>query len=142
MCGRTNIEVGLETLEPCSVVQFSLLYSISFAAIDFTIDPGDVTVAQNQMRNVTFRCSLSDPSLSPYWIVKFPDTQNLSTRDNDNEAVLNQRGVIYSSSNMMIPGVLMNNVTLVSCAAFVFAEGVTKISDPVQLMIAGKPIIM
>ena len=139
MC-RTNIEVDLKTLEPCCLVESSLFYPISFAAIDFTLDPGDVTVALNQMRNVTFRCSLSNPSLRLNWIVKFPDTQNLSTRNNGDIVVLAQRGVIYNSSSLTIPGVLMNNSTLVRCATFVFAEGVTKISDPVRLIIAGEPI--
>ena len=116
-------------------------YLTSFSAIHFTIDPGDVAVALNQMRNVTFRCSLSNPSLRLNWIVKFPDTQNLNTRNYGDIVVLAQKGVIYNSSSVTIPGVLMNNDTLVRCAAFVFyAGGVTEISYPVELLIAGKPV--
>ena len=99
-----------------------------------------MTVPLNQMRNVTFQCSLSNPSFRPHWNVKFPDTEYLSTRDINDIQVLAQRGVIYDSSSVTVPGVLMNNSTLVCCAAFDFSTGMTEVSDPVQLIIAGEPI--
>jgi hypothetical protein len=69
------------------------------------------------MRNVTFRCSLSDPNLRSHWIVTFPDIdRNLSTRDFDDMPILIERGVVYTSSGITIPGVLENNSTLIRCA--------------------------
>ena len=89
---------------------------------------------------MTFRCSLSNPSLRSHWIVKFPDTQNMSTWSIRDKLVLTQRGVIYDSLSITIPGVLRNNGTLVRCATYVFLPGLTEISGPVKLTIAGKPI--
>ena len=140
---NVNAEINLEFINHAvsSLLKILPSYLTLFSVIHFTIDPGNVTVALNQMWNVTFRCSLSDPSLRSHWIVKLPDTQNLSTRDNSHMLVLAQRGVIYDSSSVTVPGVLMNNGTLVRCAAVVFsAGGVTKLSDPVRLIIAGEPI--
>lgn len=89
--------------------------------------------------NVTFRCSLSDPGLRSHWIVKFPDIkQNLSTRNADDMLNLTERGVVYDSSSMTIPGVLENNCTLIRCATIKFAASTTEFSDPVKLTVVGK----
>lgn len=91
------------------------------------------------MLNTTFRCSLSDPSLRLHWIVKFPDImQNLSTRDSNDMPILIERGVVYDSSRITIPGVVENNCTLVRCAVFKFDTAITEFSDPVKLTIVGE----
>ena len=99
-----------------------------------------MTIALNPTRNVTFQCSLSDTSLRNFWFVKFPDiTKNLSTRDNEDMYVLSQRGVVYDSSSVTIPGVVRNNGTLIRCTAYNFGTGVSEFSNLVELIIAGKP---
>ena len=109
-----------------------------YAGIEFTIEPGDISIPLNSVQNVTFRCSLSDPTLRSHWIVKFPDImQNLSTRNSNDMSILIERGVIYGSSTITIPGVLENNSTLIRCAVSNFATSTTEFSDPVELTIAG-----
>jgi hypothetical protein len=108
-----------------------------YAGIEFTVEPGDVNTPLNLLRNVTFRCSLSDTSLRPHWIVTFPDIdRNLSTMNIDDMRILIGRGVDYSSSRINIPGVLENNSTLIRCATS--SNGITEFSDPVQLTIDGE----
>ena len=141
MYARTHAEVDLEVSNHAVFPLLPYLNFFFFAApVHITIDPADVTVALNQMQNVTFQCSLSDPSLRIHWIVKFPDiTKNLSTRDNSDMPVLTQRGVTYDSSSVTIPGVLRNNGTLIRCATIIFTTGVTEFSDLGELIVAGKP---
>lgn len=110
-----------------------------YVGIEFTIEPGDISIPINLMRNVTFQCRLSDSTLRLHWIVNFPDIdRNLSTMDFDDMSILIERGVVYSSSAITIPGVLENNCTLIRCAVSNFATSTTEFSDPVKLMIVGE----
>ena len=99
-----------------------------------------MTIPLNQAQNVTFTCSLSDSSFRIFWVVKFPDImQNLSTRDSNNMVILDDRGVLYDSSSVTIPGILRNNGTTIRCAALTFSGGeITRFSDSVKLTVAGK----
>ena len=120
------------------VTVFTFLIIMHYAGIEFTIEPGNISIPLNSVPNVTFRCSLSDPFFRSHWIVKFPDImQNLSTRDFNDTVILIKRGIVYSSSRITIPGVLENNSTLIRCAASNFATSTTEFSDPVELTIVG-----
>ena len=52
--------------------------------------------------------------------------------------ILIERGVVYDSSRITIPGVVENNCTLVRCAVFKFDTAITEFSDPVKLTIVGE----
>ena len=118
----------------------SLLVHFIHAATQFTIEPGNVTVALSQMQTLTFQCSVSDESLMQFWTLKFLDvTTNLSTRDSNDMPVLDQRGVTYNSRSVTIPGVAENNCTLIRCVVLRFTTvSTTEFSDPVKLTIVGK----
>lgn len=53
--------------------------------------------------------------------------------------ILIARGVVYTSSQITIPAVTRNNRTLIRCAVFNFGDGLTEFSDPVKLIVVGKP---
>ena len=118
---------------------FTLYHHVHIrAGLQFTLLPGNVTISLNQAQDVTFTCSLSDSSsFRTSWVVKFPDImQNLSTRDINDMVILDDRGVLYDSSSVTIPGILRNNDTTIRCAALV--SSTTTFSDPVKLTVAGK----
>ena len=104
---------------------------------------GTVTVALNQIKNVTFNCqiecTLGDICGPPFWVLE--KEQNIITsndiRDKD---IFAQRGITFSSAAttavISIPDTVENNNTLIYCAAFIF--GGAEFSAIVELLIIGE----
>ena len=123
----------------CVSILLQCLHHLADADLEFTIKPGNISTPLHLVPNVTFHCSVHGSDLRPHWIVVFPDiNQNLSTRDNDDMMTLVERGVVFGSSSIIIPGVLENNCTLIRCAVFFFGTSMTEFSDPVKLTIVGE----
>ena len=68
--------------------------------------------------------------------------RHLATNDANDEAILAERGITYSSNAksavISIPDRVENNNTMLSCAAFL--SGGTELSDPVTLTIIGESV--
>ena len=122
------------------------MYIVSFAAItvNFTVQPGNLTVAETSTANITYNCSvqvdpMSDRILMQHWSLRFPDVPgSFSTMDFDNSVALQQRGITYDelTSSLTVQPAVENNGTLLRCT--VRPNGITEFSEPIQLTLAGK----
>ena len=108
---------------------------------DLVIRPADtVTLALNQMTNVTFNCecTLGVACGEPFWSLEI-EGKIITTEDSRDEDTLDQRGITFSSTAttavISIPDTVENNKTLISCAAFI---GGIVFSAAVEVIIIGE----
>ena len=122
-----------------------MVKSINLVAHRFNIEPGNTTVALNQMKNVTFRCTCTQCGPPLHWsLIIGPNNIEvpLSTQHGDDRLKLDKRGILTvnhndGSSTISIPGdTVDNNCTQIRCAAFI--GGGNEFSDPVKLTIIGE----
>ena len=108
--------------------------------MQFIVQPGDITLALNQMSNATFNCSCPgcDPEQPPYWTLEI-DGDDFDITDPSDRPRLALRGISFNLSGLpvviSIPDRIENNNTMVMCAAFL---GGIEFSDPVKVTIIGR----
>lgn len=114
------------------------------AAVYFTVQPGDVTLELNEMRNATFSCTCTACIIRPlFWTLEYEaGTLQLATNNVTDQAMLNQRGISYSSTNttavITIPGTIENNNTQIRCAGILNTAEIDEFSSPFTLTIIGE----
>lgn len=103
------------------------------------VQPGNTTLALNQMSNATFHCVCDECETPPHWSLA-NEGQLLSTDSDSDRTTLAQRGITYSRSGtsamISIPDTVENNNTRISCVGFI--SGGTDFSNQVEVIIIGE----
>lgn len=108
----------------------------------FTVEPGDVTLELTEMSNATFNCICSICIIRPlFWMLE-NEAGTLATNNMNDQAMLNQRGISYSSTItstvITIPGTVENNNTQIRCAGIQNPAEIIESSYPFTLTIIGE----
>ena len=99
------------------------------------------------MSNITFQCTciaVDACTSPPFWSLQ-NGGRYFVTNDNDDAAILAERGITYSSRGtsavITIPDTVENNNTLIFCAGLI-SGGVEFSDPPVKLIIIGNSILI
>jgi hypothetical protein len=110
----------------------------------FTVQPGDVTLELNEMSNATFNCTCDACIIRPlFWTLENEaGTLQLATNNMSDQAMLDQRGISYSSTIttavITIPSTVENNNTQIRCAGILNPAEIDEFSYPFTLTIIGE----
>ena len=96
------------------------------------------------MSNVTFQCTciaVDECINPPFWSLQIGG-RHFVTNDNDDEVILAERGITYSSYSgtsavISIPDTMENNNTQIFCAGLI-SGGIEFSDPPIKLIIIGK----